>query len=159
MSIVLGPNQYGKAENRLVRVYRDTARHEIRDLNVSSALRGDFRDAHITGDQSAILPTDTQKNTVFAFAKEKAVNSIEEFGLTTEPLLRLATIVRGADTGRPNLAPQAAGLLAVSLGLSRMYTDDLAQLEAGLSLYDAFYRWCRDAVEETHIAHAQRPGI
>jgi len=82
MSIVLGPNQYGKAENRLVRVYRDTARHEIRDLNVSSALRGDFRDAHITGDQSAILPTDTQKNTVFAFAKEKGVNSIEEFGLT-----------------------------------------------------------------------------
>jgi hypothetical protein len=43
--------------------------------------------------------------------------------------------------------------------LSRMYTDDLAQLEAGLSLYDAFYRWCRDAVEETHIAHAKRPGI
>ena len=82
MSIVLGPNQYGKAENRLVRVYRDTARHEIRDLNVSSALRGDFRDAHITGDQSAILPTDTQKNTVFAFAKEKGVNSIEEFGLS-----------------------------------------------------------------------------
>jgi rhodanese-related sulfurtransferase len=84
---------------------------------------------------------------------------IEEFGLTTEPLLRLATIVRGADTGRPNLAPQAAGSLAVSLGLSRMYTDDLAQLEAGLSLYDAFYRWCRDGVEETHIAHAKRPGI
>ena len=82
MSIVLGPNQYGKAENRLVRVYRDTARHEIRDLNVSSALRGDFRDAHITGDQSAILPTDTQKNTVFAFAKQKGVHSIEEFGLT-----------------------------------------------------------------------------
>ena len=82
MSIVLGPNQYGKAENRLVRVYRDTARHEIRDLNVSSALRGDFREAHITGDQSAILPTDTQKNTVFAFAKEKGVNSIEEFGST-----------------------------------------------------------------------------
>jgi rhodanese-related sulfurtransferase len=83
---------------------------------------------------------------------------VEEFGLTTEPLLRLATIVRGADTGHPNLAPQAAGLLAASLGLSRMYTDDLAQLEAGLSLYDAFYRWCRDAVEETHLTHAKRPG-
>ena len=84
---------------------------------------------------------------------------IEEFGLTTEPLLRLATIVRGADTGHPNLAPQAAGLLAASLGLSRMYTDDLAQLEAGFSLYDAFYRWCRDAVDETHLTHAKRPGI
>lgn len=83
---------------------------------------------------------------------------IEEFGLTTEPLLRLATIVRAADTGRLELAPQAAGLLAASLGLSRMYTDDLAQLEAGLSLYDAFYRWCRDAVDETHSARAHRTG-
>jgi rhodanese-related sulfurtransferase len=81
---------------------------------------------------------------------------VEEFGLTTEPLLRLATIVRGADTGRPDLAPQAAGLLAASLGLSRMYTDDLAQLEAGLSFYDSFYRWCRDAVEEVHTAHSKR---
>ena len=57
---------------------------------------------------------------------------VEEFGLATEPLLRLATIVRGADTGRMDLAPQAAGLLAASLGLSRMYADDLAQLDAGL---------------------------
>ena len=75
---------------------------------------------------------------------------IEEFGLETEPLKRLATIVRGADTGRPELAPESAGLLAASLGLSRMYADDLAQLEAGLALYDAFYRWCRDAVDEGH---------
>ena len=81
---------------------------------------------------------------------------IEEFGLTTEPLLRLATIVRAADTDRLDLVPQAAGLLAASLGLSRMYADDLAQLEAGLSLYDAFYRWCRDAIDETHTAHAHR---
>ena len=84
---------------------------------------------------------------------------VEEFGLTTEPLLRLATIVRAADTGHLDLAPQAAGLLAASLGLSRMYTDDLAQLEAGLSLYDALYRWCRDAVDETHVMHSKRPGI
>jgi urate oxidase len=82
MAITLGPNQYGKAENRVVRVYRDTARHEIRDLNVSSALRGRFTEAHVSGDQSEVLPTDTQKNTVFAFAKEKGVRSIEEFGLT-----------------------------------------------------------------------------
>src|SRR3984885_4530886 len=83
---------------------------------------------------------------------------VEEFGLTTEPLLRLATMVRGADTGHLELAPQSAGLLAASLGLSRMYTDDLAQLEAGLSLYDAFYRWCRDAVDETHTVHSKRSG-
>jgi rhodanese-related sulfurtransferase len=81
---------------------------------------------------------------------------VEEFGLKIEPLLRLATIVRGADTGRPDLAPEVAGLLATSLGLSRMYADDLAQLEAGLGLYDALYRWCRDAVEETHTAHTKK---
>jgi rhodanese-related sulfurtransferase len=83
---------------------------------------------------------------------------VEEFGLTIEPLLRLATIVRGADTGRPELAPQVAGLVAASLGLSRMYADDLAQLEAGLALYDAFYRWCRDAIEEKHGDQSKKPG-
>ena len=75
---------------------------------------------------------------------------VAEFGLATEPLLRLAAIVRGADTARLDLAPQAAGLLAISLGLSRMYSDDLKQLDAGLSVYDAFYLWCRDAVDEGH---------
>jgi rhodanese-related sulfurtransferase len=80
---------------------------------------------------------------------------VEEFGLTTGPLLRLAAIVRGADTARLDLAPQAAGLLAASLGLSRMFTDDLSQLEAGFGLYDAFYRWCRDATEETHDRHSR----
>ena len=64
---------------------------------------------------------------------------------------RLATVVRGADTGQHDLAPQAEGLLAASLGLSRMYADDLEQLDAGLGLYDAFYRWCRDAVDESTI--------
>jgi hypothetical protein len=82
---------------------------------------------------------------------------VAEFGLVTEPLLRLAAIVRGADTGLMDTAPQAAGLLAASLGLSRMYSDDLAQLDAGMLLYDAFYRWCRDAVDETHTGHSKRP--
>lgn len=82
MSIVLGPNQYGKAENRVVRLYRDADRHEIRDLNVSSSLRGDFAAAHVYGDQSAVLPTDTQKNTAFAFAKEHGVTSPEDYALT-----------------------------------------------------------------------------
>ncbi|WP_024803135.1 factor-independent urate hydroxylase [Nocardia sp. BMG51109] len=82
MAIQLGPNQYGKAENRLVRVHRDSARHHIRDLNVSTALRGRFADAHVTGDQKDILPTDSQKNTIFAFAEEKGVAAIEDFGLT-----------------------------------------------------------------------------
>lgn len=75
---------------------------------------------------------------------------LQEFALETEPLLRLAQIVRGADTNRHDIAPEAAGLLAVSLGLSRMYRDDLAQLTAGLGIYDAFYRWARDATDEGH---------
>jgi rhodanese-related sulfurtransferase len=75
---------------------------------------------------------------------------VSEFGLEIEALKRLAVIVRGADTNRHDLAPQAAGLMAASLGLSRMYRDDLAQLEAGMGLYDAFYRWSRDAVDEDH---------
>ena len=75
---------------------------------------------------------------------------LAEFGLSTPALDRLALIVRGADTARPDLAPECAGLLAASLGLSRMYSDDLAQLEAGIALYDAFYRWARDATDEQH---------
>ncbi|MDE2380141.1 chromate resistance protein ChrB domain-containing protein [Bradyrhizobium sp.] len=75
---------------------------------------------------------------------------VEEFGLATAAMRRLATLVRGADTGRPDLAPEAPGLLAASLGLSRIYDDDLEQLDAGMLLYDAFYRWCRDATGETH---------
>ena len=75
---------------------------------------------------------------------------IAEFGLKSAALDQLATIVRGADTARLDLAPEAAGFLAISLGLSRMYRDDLAQLDAGLVVYDALYRWCRDATDETH---------
>ncbi len=75
---------------------------------------------------------------------------IAEFGLRIEALVRLAVIVRGADTNRHDLAPEAAGLLAASLGLSRMYRDDLEQLSAGMALYDMFYRWARDATDEGH---------
>ncbi|HCT32163.1 MAG TPA: sulfurtransferase [Sulfitobacter sp.] len=75
---------------------------------------------------------------------------IEEFSISHDALTRLAVIVRGADTNRHDLAPEAAGLLAASLGLSRMYRDDLEQLEAGMMLYDAFYRWARDATDEGH---------
>lgn len=81
MAIVLGPNQYGKAEIRLVRIYRDTPRHEIRDLSVTTALRGDFAAAHLTGDQSHVLPTDSQKNFCYAYAKQQGVGQIEEFAI------------------------------------------------------------------------------
>ena len=79
--IILGKNQYGKAENRIVRIHREVSRHEIRDVNVSICLRGDFSNAHLTGDQSEVLPTDTQKQTAYAFAKEQGLQSIEEYGL------------------------------------------------------------------------------
>jgi rhodanese-related sulfurtransferase len=82
---------------------------------------------------------------------------IDELGLQSEPLARLAAIVRGADTARLDLAPEAPGLLAASLGLSRMYLDDLEQLAAGITLYDAFYRWARDASEETHNWPTNKP--
>jgi urate oxidase len=79
--IILGKNQYGKAENRVVRIYRDNPRHEIHDVNVSTCLRGDFSAAHLSGDQADVLPTDTQKQTAYAFAKEKGLLSIEDYGL------------------------------------------------------------------------------
>jgi len=82
---------------------------------------------------------------------------IEEFALDIPALHRLAEVVRGADTDRHDLAPQAAGLLAVSLGLSRMHSSDLAQLEDGMLIYDAFYRWARDATEERHTWEAHSP--
>lgn len=82
---------------------------------------------------------------------------IEAFALRDPALDALATIVRGADTARIGLAPQCAGLLAVSLGMSRLHAaDDHAMLQATLPVYDALYAWCREAREETHTwkAHA-----
>ncbi len=81
---------------------------------------------------------------------------LAEFGLETEALLRLARVVRGADTNRHDLAPEAAGLLALSVGLSRQYRDDLEQLDAGMAIYDALYRWARDGSDEGHDWPADR---
>ena len=75
---------------------------------------------------------------------------VEEFGLTFDPMLRLAAIVRAADTAKLDTVKEASALLALSLGLSRMFANDLEQLDAGMVIYDALYRWCRDATEETH---------
>ena len=80
MAVELGANQYGKAEVRVVRVDRDEDRHSICDLNVGITLSGDMADVHLTGDNANVVPTDTQKNTVFAFAKD-GIGEIEEFGL------------------------------------------------------------------------------
>jgi rhodanese-related sulfurtransferase len=76
---------------------------------------------------------------------------LAHFNLTTAPLQQLASIIRSADTNRLELAPESAGLLAISLGLSRLYRHDEAQLEAGMVIYDALYHWARDAVHESHL--------
>lgn len=81
MAYVLADHQYGKAETRLVRIYRDAAQHQIRDLNVSTCLRGDFANAYLHGDQTKVLPTDSQKNTAYAFALERGVTDIETYAL------------------------------------------------------------------------------
>src|SRR2546423_6420524 len=81
MAIVLGDNRYGKAETRIVRVSRDGPRHELTDLTVSVSLAGDLAGSHLTGDNSHVLPTDSQKNTVYAFAREFGIAEIEDFGL------------------------------------------------------------------------------
>ncbi len=75
---------------------------------------------------------------------------LDEWKLHSPALDKVAEIVRGADTNRHDLSPEAAGLMAMSVGLSRMYRDDLKQLEAGMVLYDALYRWARDAQSEGH---------
>src|SRR4051794_3847988 len=75
----LGINQYGKAETHLVRVYRDGEVHELRDLTVSVALSGDLEAVHLHGDNAAVLATDTQKNTIYAFAREYPIDRPEDF--------------------------------------------------------------------------------
>ncbi|GAA0511577.1 uricase [Paractinoplanes deccanensis] len=81
MSIVLGENRYGKAETRLVRVVRDGETHALVDFTVGVSLSGDLAATHLTGDNSGVLPTDTMKNTVYAFAKEHGAGEPEEFAL------------------------------------------------------------------------------
>src|SRR5215210_3344014 len=79
--IFLGHNSYGKSRVRIVKVKRDTERHELWDLDVAVALEGDFEAAHVEGDNSKLLATDTMRNTVYALAKDHLTGSIEEFGL------------------------------------------------------------------------------
>lgn len=81
MPTILGQNQYGKAENRVVKITRDGDTHHIKDLNVSVALSGDMQEVHLSGSNANVLPTDTTKNTVYAFAKEHGIESAEQFGI------------------------------------------------------------------------------
>jgi len=84
---------------------------------------------------------------------------LEAFQLNTAPLMRLAEIIRGADTNRHDLSPEVPGLLAVCLGLSRMYRDDCEQLDAGMIVFDALYRWARDATDEIHSSPRPKTDV
>ncbi|WP_329414966.1 urate oxidase [Streptomyces sp. NBC_00704] len=97
--VTLGQNQYGKAENRVVRITRDGETHHIKDLNVSVALSGDMDEVHYSGSNANVLPTDSTKNTVYAFAKEHGIESAEQFGIhlarhfvTSQEPIRIARI-------------------------------------------------------------------
>ncbi|MBL7261894.1 factor-independent urate hydroxylase [Paractinoplanes lichenicola] len=110
MAIVLGENRYGKAETRLVRVTRDGETHTLADFNVSIALSGDLAATHLTGDNSGVLPTDTMKNTVYAFAKEHGVGEPEEFALRlARHFVETQTQIRAARVGIESLAWQRLG--------------------------------------------------
>ncbi|MHB9858079.1 factor-independent urate hydroxylase [Streptomyces sp. YIM S03343] len=97
--VLLGQNQYGKAECRVVRITRDGATHHIKDLNVSVSLSGAMDEVHYSGSNASVLPTDTTKNTVYAFAKEHGIESAEQFGIhlarhfvTSQPSIHRARI-------------------------------------------------------------------
>ncbi|MFF2363315.1 factor-independent urate hydroxylase [Streptomyces sp. NPDC058122] len=118
--VLLGQNQYGKAENRVVRITRDGATHHIKDLNVSVALSGDMDEVHLSGSNANVLPTDTTKNTVYAFAKEHGIESAERFGIHLarhfvtgqEPIHRARVRIEEYAWERieaPDAAPRAAG--------------------------------------------------
>jgi urate oxidase len=113
MATRLGLNQYGKAETHLVRVYRDGDVHSLRDLTVSVALAGDLDAVHLSGDNTNVLPTDTQKNTVYAFASEAPVGAPEAFALrlarhfVTGPIRRARVEVSEVVWARINTHPHA----------------------------------------------------
>ena len=139
MDLTLGGNQYGKAETRLVHVDRRGEEHALTDLNVSVALTGDLADTHLTGDNSAVLPTDTQKNTVYAFAREHGVAQIEAFGLRlarhfvdSQPSIHTAR-VRIEQFGWRRLGPHSFQRDGVTRTASVHYDGERAEVVSGVA--------------------------
>ncbi|MYR73936.1 MULTISPECIES: factor-independent urate hydroxylase [unclassified Streptomyces] len=122
MPTILGQNQYGKAENRVVKITRDGATHHIKDLNVSVALSGDMDDVHYSGSNAHVLPTDTTKNTVFAFAKEHGIESAEQFGIHLAR--HFVTSQEPIKTARIRIEEYAWERIATSDGNSRFIGAD-----------------------------------
>jgi urate oxidase len=158
--IKLGANQYGKAEVRLLRVNRSADTHELRDLCVSVALSGALEATHLTGDNSAVLTTDAQKNTVFAFAAEHGVGEIEDFALllarhfvTTQDAIHTARVQidqyaweRIADTGH-SFARSGAEIRTTTVtadGTSAQVVSGLRDLILLNSAGSEFWGFARD---------------
>jgi urate oxidase len=139
VGIVLGPNQYGKAETRLVRVDRDGGRHTLHDLNVSVALRGELAATHLSGDNSPVLPTDSQKNTVYAFARQYGVDQIEAFGLC---------LARHFVDSQPTIT--AARVSIEEYGWTRLgphsFARDAAEIRTAVLTYDGARAWAVSGV-------------
>jgi urate oxidase len=139
MAIVLGANRYGKAEIRLVHVSRATERHGLTDLNVGVALTGDLDATHLTGDNSGVLPTDTMKNTVYAFAREHGVGEPEAFGLllarhfvSSQPQIRSA-VVTIESFGWQRLGPHSFQRAASCTRTASVTVGDTEQVVSGLT--------------------------
>jgi urate oxidase len=96
MAIVMGPNNYGKSAVHLVKVRRDTPRHEVKDVRVDVALSGDLDAIHTQGDNTNVMATDTMRNTVYALAAEHSLDTVEEFGLYLVDYLLTTPLTRGA---------------------------------------------------------------
>jgi urate oxidase len=162
MATRLGPNQYGKAETHLVRVYRDGDVHSLRDLTVSVALTGDLGEVHLSGDNTNVLPTDTQKNTVYAFAEEEPVGAPEAFALrlarhfVAGPIRRARVEVSEVSWARiavdgaphPHAFMQASGELRTAVAVSEAGVDwvlsGLANLVVLKSTGSEFSGFARD---------------
>jgi urate oxidase len=139
VAIVLGPNRYGKAETRLVRVTRDGETHSLVDYNVSIALAGDLAATHQTGDNAGVLPTDTMKNTVYAFAREHGVGEPEDFGLLlgrhfvdSRPQVSRATVTIEA-YGWERLGPHSFRRDGDAVRIATVTVGEAAQVVSGVT--------------------------
>ena len=142
MSFTLGPNQYGKAGVRLVTIERNGHRHTITDLTVASALAGDLEGTHFTGDNSAVLTTDAQKNTAYAFAREFGVGEPEDFGLrlarhyvqTQAPIHRARLTIEKHAWERIGEAPHSFVRSGAETRRARVtVSEDAVQISSGLA--------------------------
>jgi urate oxidase len=168
VSAIVSGNQYGKAEVRMLAVERRPDRHVLRDLTVAIALSGDLEAVHTTGDNAHVVPTDTQKNTVFAFAKEAPIGEIEEFALRLgrhfvsdfDPITRARVQIESADwlriDGDPHAFRQAGGEVRIATAVCELQGEwvtsglrDLVVLKSAGSEFSGFITDRYTTLQET----------